>query len=312
MIINGNINNMEDFNPKYVIASDTDSMYICLELLLKKLYPNLNEMDEDEKINNLIKISKHLQDKFNENLRDISKRVFNINKKHYFELKQEVIVKRAYWSGKRRYAMWVVNKEGVPIPADHKDAFDMKGLDIMKSNFPPLFRDFGENLIKKILFDTPKPEIDKFILDWKKSLDLIDWKKLLKPTGLKKLDEYISKKPDAGEIFSKLALKCPVNTKAAIYTNDLLKFKKLNKKYQQFQIGDKMYIAYLKENPYRIDVLGINGYDDAPEILEFVEKYIDRNQMFESVIKNKIENLFADLNWGMPIFNEKVNKFFKF
>ena len=34
--------------------------------------------------------------------------------------------------------------------------------------------------------------------------------------------------------------------------------------------------------------------------------------MFESVIKNKIENLYTDLNWGMPIFNEKVNKFFKF
>ena len=59
-------------------------------------------------------------------------------------------MKKAYWSGKRRYAMLIVNKEGVPIPPDHKDAFDMKGLDIMKSNFPPYFREFGENLIKKI------------------------------------------------------------------------------------------------------------------------------------------------------------------
>lgn len=295
---------------EFVIASDTDSAYIELVDLLNLKYPELTS--EEDKISKLIELSQELQVKANKNLDSISKRVFNINKKHYFELKQEVIVKKAYWSGKRRYAMLVVNKEGVPIPPDHKDAFDMKGLDIMKSNFPPLFRDFGESLIKKILFDTPKQDVDKFILDWKKSLDTIDWKKLLKPTGLKKLDEYISKKPEAGEIFSKLALKCPVNTKAAIYTNDLLKFKKLNKKHQQFQVGDKMYIAYLKENPYRIDVLGINGYDDAPEILEFVEKYIDRNQMFESVIKNKIENLFADLNWGMPIFNEKVNRFFKF
>lgn len=291
---------------KYIAGSDTDSLFITLEPIIKKQHPDLNLNDTNEVLQKIRPLQKEIGDKLNSYQSYLAKNLLN-SEEHFFDLKPEFIIKRAYWAGKRRYAQYIVDQEGMLI-----DAFDIKGLDIMKSNFPPLFRDFGESLIKKILFDVPKPEIDKFILDWKKSLDSIDWKKLLKPTGLKKLDEYISKKPDAGEIFSKLALKCPVNTKAAIYTNDLLKFKKLNKKYQHFQIGDKMYIAYLKENPYRIDVLGINGYDDAPEILEFVEKYIDRNQMFESVIKNKIENLYTDLNWGMPIFNEKVNKFFKF
>jgi hypothetical protein len=208
--------------------------------------------------------------------------------------------------------MWIINKEGVPIPPDHKDALDMKGLDIMKSNFPPLFREFGEELIKKILFDIPKSEIDKYILDFRKSLDTISWRKLLKPTGLKKLDEYIAQKPSAGEIFSKLALKCPTNTKGAIYTNDLIRFKKQTKKYDMFQIGDKMYLAYLKENPYHIEVLGINGYNDSPDILEFVEKYIDKSQMFDSVIKNKLENLYEDLGWGVVVFNNNINKFFTF
>ncbi len=54
---------------------------------------------------------------------------------------------KAYWSGKRRYAMYIVNKEGISI-----EELEMKGMDIMKSNFPPLFRNFGENLIKNILF----------------------------------------------------------------------------------------------------------------------------------------------------------------
>lgn len=298
---------------KHVIASDTDSAYFECAKLLKKIYSDLEEWpDENKIIEDLLKITNKIITDTNHNLDNISKQVFNIQHKHYFELKQEVIVKKAYWSGKRRYAMWIVNKEGVPIPPDHKDALDMKGLDIMKSNFPPLFRKFGEELIKKILFDTPKEEIDKFILDFKKSLNNIDWKKLLKPTGLKKLDEYIAKKPAAGEIFSKLALKCPTNTKGAIYTNDLIRFKKQTKQYDTFQIGDKMYLAYLKENPYHIDVLGLNGYNDSPDILEFAEKYIDKNQMFESVIKNKLENLYQDLGWGAVIFNENVNKFFTF
>jgi DNA polymerase elongation subunit (family B) len=295
---------------EFVIASDTDSAYIELKDLLQKLYPNI--IDEDLKIEKLIELAQDLQTQANKNLDNISKNLFNINKKHYFELKQEVIVKKAYWSGKRRYAMFIVNKEGVPIPQNHKDAFDIKGLDIMKSNFPDHFRKFGEELIKKILFDIPKVEIDKFILDFKKSLDTVDWKKLLKPTGLKKIKEYIASPPKAGEIFSKLEKKCPINTKAAIYTSDLLKFKNLDKKYHPPQLGDKIYIVNLKQNPYHIDVIALNGYNDAPTLLEFAEKYIDKEGLFNSIIKNKLENIYKDLNWGAVILNQNVNKFFKF
>ena len=73
-----------------------------------------------------------------------------------------------------------------------------------------------------------------------------------------------------------------------------------------------MYIGYLKENPYRIDVIGFNGYNDPPEIMDFIEKYIDREGLFDSVMKNKLESIYLDLKWGLPIFNKKINKFFKF
>ena len=162
------------------------------------------------------------------------------------------------------------------------------------------------------MFGKPKSEIDKQVLDFRESLRTVEWKQILKPTGLKRLGQYIAEKPGAGEIFSRLEKKCPINTKAAIYYNDLLRFKKLDTKYPIFQVGDKMYIAYLKENPYRIDVIGFNGYNDPPEVLEFIEKYIDRDGLFESVIKNKLENVYQDINWGMPIFNRKINNIFKF
>jgi len=185
--------------------------------------------------------------------------------KHHFVLKQEVIAEKAYWAGKRRYAIYIVNKEGVPI-----EELEMKGLDIMKSNFPPYFRNFGEELIKSILFSKPKEDIDKFVMDFKNSMQTVEWIKLLKPTGLKKLGEYIERKPMAGELFSKLKLKCPINTKSAIIYNDFLRYKKLNVKYPEFTIGDKMYIAYLKPNPYQIEVIGYNGYNDPPEITELI------------------------------------------
>jgi hypothetical protein len=291
---------------EYVRASDTDSLYMELTELLLHRNPGLDYNNREEKIKRLLLLTDELQAKSNENLNNISQDLFNIVDKHYFVLKQEVIAEKAYWAGKRRYAMYIVNKEGLEI-----EELEMKGLDIMKSNFPPLFKNFGEELLKNILFGKSKTEIDEDVMKFKDSLKTIDWKQLLKPTGLKKLDEYIERKPTSGELFSKLKLKCPVNTKAAIATNDILRFKKLNIQYPEFSLGDKMYIAMLKPNPYQLTVIGLNGYNDAPEILEIVNKYIDREGLFDSIIRNKLENLYQDLGWSLQL-NEHVSKFFNF
>jgi hypothetical protein len=290
----------------HVIASDTDSAYFTLTKLLQKLYPDSNSWPREKRIEALLKITDKIQERANTNLNQISQQFFNIQSKHHFVLKQEVIAEKAYWSGKRRYAMYIVNKEGVEI-----EELEMKGLDIMKSNFPPYFRNFGEGLIKNILFSKSKEDIDKDVMDFKNSMQTVEWIKLLKPTGLKKMGEYIERRPMAGELFSKLKLKCPVNTKAAIATNDILRFKGLTVKYPEFTIGDKMYIAILKPNPYQLTVVGLNGYNDAPEILDLVDKYIDRDGLFDSVIRNKLETVYNDLGWTLNL-NPNISKFFNF
>jgi hypothetical protein len=182
----------------------------------------------------------------------------------------------------------------------------------MKSNFPPLFKKFGEHIINEIMFGKEKKDIDKQILDFRTELRTIGWREILKPTGLKKLKEYIASPPRSGEIFSRLGNKCPINTKAAIYTADILRFKNLDKKYPTPQVGDKIFIVYLKDNPYRVDVIALNGYNDAPELLEFAEKYIDRDGLFDGVMKNKLESLYSDLGWGAVVLNQNINKFFRF
>jgi DNA polymerase elongation subunit (family B) len=297
-------------SPKdYIITSDTDSLFIqCKDLLIAR-HPDIDFNNREEVINKILIIANELQAMANKFIGDFARSAFNLgeNATHYFELKQEVVLDRGYFAGKRRYAQHIVNKEGVPV-----DELDVKGLDLMKSNFPPLFRKFGEHIINEIMFGKPKADIDKQILDFRTELRTIDWKQILKPTGLKKMKEYIAAPPRAGEIFSKLGLKCPINTKAAIYTSDILRFKGLDKKYPVPQVGDKIYIVYLKDNPYRIDVIALNGYNDAPELLEFAEKYIDRDGLFDSVLKNKLESLYSDLGWGAVVLNQNINKFFKF
>jgi hypothetical protein len=296
--------NVQDTN-KHIAASDTDSLFIILGPILQKQYPDLDLENIHEVLPKIRPLQKEIGEKLNQYQSVLAKKLLNSDE-HYFDLKPEFIFKKAYWSGKRRYAQHIVDQEGI-----ERDDMVLMGLDIMKSNFPPYFRNFGKTLIENILFGKPKEQLDKDVMEFKDSIVTIDWKNLLKPTGLKKIDEYIDSRPKPGEIFSKLKLKCPVNTKAAIASNDFLRFKNLQKKYPEFTLGDKMYIAALKPNPYQLTVIGLNGYNDAPEILEIVNKYIDREGLFDSIMRNKLETLYSDIGWELNL-NPYKSKFFQF
>ena len=288
----------------YVVTSDTDSLFIQVKDLVLQRYPETKT--KDEYIKAVLEIATEVQKYANANIERVAREKFNIKGDHYFELKQEVVIERGYFAGKRRYAMYIVNKEGVTV-----DEMVMMGLDLMKSNMTPMYRKFGEELLQQIMFGTPKADIDKRILDFKKYVKNLPLEDIAKPTGVKQVSSYIDRKPGIGEIFSTLKLKCPINTKAAIHYNDLLRFKKLDKKYPCFTEGDKMKYIQLKDNPYRIDVIGFTGKD--PEfIVEFMEKYADRDQGFESTLMNKLVGIYEDLGWEFPSMHEKAGKFFKF
>jgi DNA polymerase elongation subunit (family B) len=289
----------------YVVTSDTDSLFIQVKDLVLQRYPETKT--KDEYIKATLEITTEIQKAANDNIDCVTRNYFNVGKRdHYFELKQEVIIERGYFAGKRRYAMYIVNKEGVTV-----DELDMKGLDLMKSNMTPLYSEFGENLIKDIMFGKPKLEIDQKIINFKKHVKTLSIEEIAKPTGVKQIESYIESSPRAGNIFSTLKLKCPINTKAAIYYNDLLKFKRVQNQYPLFTAGDKMKYIQLKENPYKIDVIGFTGND--PEfITELIDKFADREEGFESALLNKLKSIYEDLGWHFPSLNEKVNKFFKF
>ena len=291
----------------YVVTSDTDSLFIQVKDLL--IARGIDLKDRDACIKATLEAATEIQKAANTFIGEFAKTSFNIpgDRDHYFELKQEVVIERSYHSGKRRYAMLIVNKEGVDT-----EEMIMMGLDLMKSNMPPLYKKFGQNLLKEIMSGKPKAEIDKAIVDFKSSLDKMDWNDLAKPTGVKQINSYIAKRPAPGEIFSEFKLKAPINTKAAVVYNDLLKFKRLDKKYTLFTEGDKMKYVSLKPNPFNIDVIGFRGIDDPEFIVEFIDKYVDREDAFNSVLLNKLTGMFSDIGWEFPVLNAKINRFFKF
>jgi DNA polymerase elongation subunit (family B) len=289
----------------YVVTSDTDSLFIQVKDLVLQRYPDTKT--KDEYIKAVLEIATEIQATANKNIDRVARDYFNVKERpHYFELKQEVVIERGYFAGKRRYAMYIVNKEGVTV-----DEMVMMGLDLMKSNMTPLYSKFGEKLLQDIMFGKPKAEIDQQIIDFKKHVKNIPIEEVAKPTGVKQIESYIERAPKVGEIFSTLKLKCPINTKAAIYYNDLLKFKKADKKYPRFTVGDKMKYIQLKTNPYGIDVIGFTG-NDPDFIVKLIDEFADREEGFESTLLNKLKGIYEDLGWNFPSLNDKVNKFFKF
>ena len=285
---------------------DTDSNYFHAEPLLKHLYPNFSELPAEEQDDLLEKMALKYQDLITEYYDTLASEAFNINQ-HRLEMKTECTIRSGFFSGKRRYAQYITKKEGIKV-----EDIDVKGLDFMKSNFPPLFKKFFNGILDKILFGATRNEIDQEILEFKNSLDTLPLELLGKPTGVKDIKKYIERPPGAGNIFTTLKTGAPVNVKAAVRYNDFLKFKGLDKKHSQIVAGDKIKWVYLKDNPYKIDTMGFLDFDFPEEIRIFAEQYIDRDKAFDSILKNKLESFYKDLSWGSLTLNTHVNNFFSF
>ena len=285
---------------------DTDSNYFHAEPLLRHLYPNFDEMDEGKRDDLLEKMALKYQDLITEYYDTLAREAFNIQE-HRLEMKTECTIRSGFFSGKRRYAQYITKKEGIEV-----EDIDVKGLDFMKSNFPPLFKKFFNGILHKILFGATRNAIDQEILEFKNSLDELPLEMLGKPTGVKDIKKYVERPPGAGNIFTVLKTGTPVNVKAAVRYNDFLKFKGLDKKHSQIVQGDKIKWVYLKDNPYKIDTMGFLDFDFPDGIRTFVETYIDRDKAFDSILKNKLETFYKDLSWGSLTLNTHVNNFFSF
>jgi len=285
---------------------DTDSNYFHAEPLLRHLYPDFDEMDENKRDDLLEKMALKYQDLITEYYDTLAREAFNIQE-HRFEMKTECTIRSGFFSGKRRYAQYITKKEGIEV-----EDIDVKGLDFMKSNFPPLFKKFFNEILNKILFGATRNEIDQEILEFKNSLDTLPLELLGKPTGVKDINKYVERPPGAGNIFTTLKTGAPVNVKAAVRYNDFLKFKGLDKQHSQIVQGDKIKWVYLKDNPYKIDTMAFLDFDFPEEIRKFIEMYIDRDKAFDSILKNKLESFYQDLDWGNLTLNTHVNNFFSF
>tara|TARA_R110000824_G_scaffold345906_2_gene532624 strand:- start:1588 stop:2547 length:960 start_codon:yes stop_codon:yes gene_type:complete len=301
----------------YIAYSDTDSIYIHAEPLLRHRHSNFDEMSDKEKDGSLETIALEYQDIITNQYDILAKEAFNVykfpwfedrEKDHWLEMKTECVIRSAYFRATRRYAQWITKQEGI-----EKETLDIKGLEFKKSNFPPVLGKFFKEVLIDVLKGTQQEEIYQRVKEFKKEIlnGEIPLTELGNPTSVKTLNKYTERKARAGEMFSSPAKGAPASVKATIAYNDLIRFWNLNGKHSYITQGDKVKWIYLKPNTYQIEALAFLEFDLPDKIKDFLDEYADTKKVFESILLNKLEGFFSDLSWHLNL-NENIDKFFEF
>ena len=288
------------------IYIDTDSVFFSAVPLLDHRKPNWKNEEQETIAGYVNEIAGEMQDYLNNFYDILGKKVFNIDK-HRFEIKKEFVSKAGIWIAKKRYAQWIISDNGVPV-----DKLDVKGLDVVRSSYPAAFRKFmGEVLIEILRGDTEEQLTNK-VYDFKKDLVNMDVVKIAKAGAVKELSKYLPKKKEQTAMFQ-FKSGTPAHVKAAIAYNQLLTHFGLDKQYEPLKDGDKIKWVYLKQNPYGLDGVAMNGYNDPKEIMDLVTTYIDYDKIFERELLKKLEDFYGALNWGEVLSSTKTaEKFFAF
>ena len=283
----------------YCIYIDTDSLFFSATPLADKLFPGVDKSDIKLFTTKTIEIVSKVQKYINDSYDEFAQNTLHIQGKHRFEIKQELICLSGIWTAKKRYALQVINREGIFI-----DKLDVKGLDIVRSSFPPAFKGFMTNILISILKKVPQVEIDKSILDLEDSINSIPLLDISKNTSINNIVKYQSTDTHSeyyeDGIFSVIKKGTPAHVKAAIAFNDLLKYFQLEDKISPIGNGEKIKWCYLKKNNFGLDKIAYRGYDDPQEIIDFVELYIDKYAIYDAELKTKLQNIYDALNWLFP------------
>jgi DNA polymerase elongation subunit (family B) len=286
----------------YVIYIDTDSIFASAVPLIKKRFPN-QELTETMMTQRIMEICAEVQDYLNKSYDYFAKKFCNIDD-HVFDIKQEVVAKTGLFITKKRYGLRIINDAGRKVNKTH-----VKGLDTIRSNFAVAMKDLLQKVLDDILADVPKEKIDERISVFKRNMNNLHYDVLANPIGVKGIGKYEVK--DEESSFSQYKKGTPVHVKSAINYNSLIDYWYEGKRYEKITNGNKIKWVYLKENEFGFDSIAYKGYEDPPQILDMIKKYIDHNKMYEQAMSKKIDMFYQALKWGgVEDATQSMSRFF--
>lgn len=271
-------------NYDYIIAIDTDSLYINMERLVNTIYKNKLPNDKTKIVDFLdIVAEEKMQKVIDRSCEELKDYLNAFSQK--MVMKRENIGDKAIWTAKKRYMMNVWDSEGVRyVPPKLK----MMGIEAVKSSTPEVCRQKIRDGIK-IIMNRPQSDLHKYIAEFKKEFKGLSPEMIAFPRGCNGLKKYA----DARTLCRSGT---PIHVRGALVYNKLLKDNKLDRKYTCIQDSDKVKFLYLKlPNPVKSHVVSMSE-DGLPEELG-LHNYIDYEQQFEKAFIKPLSSILNAIGW---------------
>lgn len=283
--INNYFNKLLNCNEDFIIASDTDSVYVKLGPLVEKVYgaegiismPKIKVIDFMDRV-----CEDKIQPVINESFVILAQYVHAYQQK--MRMKREVLADRGIWTAKKRYILNVFDNEGVRYT---EPDLKIMGLEIAKSSTPSIIKDKMRELMN-IIINGDECQAQDYIENFRKEFDKFAIEDISFPRGVNGIKQY----SDSVTLYKKGT---PIHVKGAILYNHFLKKKNLDKKYPLIQEGEKLKFTYLKQpNPFLDMVISYPGR--LPQ--EFgLHEFVDYDMQFEKAFLGPMKLIFDCIGW---------------
>ena len=266
----------------YVIASDTDSIYLRLGELVNSVYEK--EGRDNQKI--IAFMDKVCEAKIQPFIDRAYLDLANYVRAHAQKMimKREALADKGLWTAKKRYAINVYNNEGV---AYKEPKLKVMGLEMVKSSTPSVIRVKMREVLKLMMTGTEE-DVYKFIEDFKIEFMNLPVEEISSPRGCNGISQY----SDSATLYKKGT---PIHVKGAILYNFHLKKLGLEKQYPLIQEGEKLKFIYLKmPNPIKDTVISFP--QRLPKEFE-IQQFIDYDTQFDKAFVDPIRIVLDCMGW---------------
>ena len=268
----------------YVIASDTDSIYLNLGPLVEVVYKD-REKDVESIVSFLNKVCEMEFEKYIESSYETLAKYVNAYDQKMF-MKRENIADRGIWTAKKRYILNVWDSEGVRY---EEPKLKMMGIEAVKSSTPAPCRTMIKDALK-IMMNGTEEDVIHYIDECRKKFKSLPPEDISFPRSASNVEKYKAH----STIYAKGT---PIHIRGALLFNHYVKKHKLDNKYSLIQNGEKIKFCYLKK-PNIIHENIISFIQDFPHEIG-LDKYIDYDLQFEKSFLEPLKIILDAIGWNV-------------